>query len=158
MQKKALIIGYGSLIRGDDAAGRRTVELLEQDPAVSEHCDLCSVHQLLPEHAGALQHYELVVFIDSSALDAPGEVCIMEIEPVEGRAPADFCNVHGIKPADILKSAVALYGAAPKACLCRIGGAGYDLTDSLSPEVENALVEAAARIRHLIFPDPGLKN
>lgn len=63
-----LVIGVGSELRRDDAAGRRTIELLPAalGPDLATDVELRSVHQLTPELAADATGRRLVVVVDAA--------------------------------------------------------------------------------------------
>ena len=78
--KRTFVIGYGNSLRGDDGAGpevaRRVMALDLPDAEVLE------AHQLLPEHAEMISHYERVVFVDASVDEHLSGVSVTGVQPV----------------------------------------------------------------------------
>jgi hydrogenase maturation protease len=113
---RALVIGYGNPLRGDDALGWHAAEHLANLPefATNPGVRFLTVHQLMPEIAESISHAELVIFFDArapSADIAPGVVCCEEIHP-EPTAPQ--CLGHHLTPANAIAYARALYDANPR--------------------------------------------
>src|SRR5579872_2398967 len=71
-----LIIGYGSWLRGDDAAGRLAARRLAE-----RGFDAVDVHQLTPELADRVASAGTVVFLDADAGLAPGAVTVRPVTP-----------------------------------------------------------------------------
>lgn len=137
MNEKLLIIGYGSPLRGDDAAGPRAAERLAR-----RGFDALAVHQLLPELAERIAAAGTVIFLDADAAVAPGEVAI---EPLAECGASRTFEHHAI-PAGLLRLAHVAYGARPAAWLVRMGGAGFDFGDAVSPAAERAVARAVAAV------------
>ncbi len=144
-REKILIVGYGNPMRGDDGAGRAVLERLESNPVFKKGCRLDSCHQLLPEHSEMVAGRSLVIFVDASRADAPGEVLFQELSGCAEDGEGSF-NPHAAGPEDVLAAARRLYGARPSAWLCRVGGCCFGFSESLSPEAERAVDEAVSKI------------
>jgi hydrogenase maturation protease len=129
-----LIIGYGNPLRGDDAFGCRAAERIP---------GAIAVHQLTPELMDPISRADRVIFLDASAEGVPGEIRRRPVQPsADSRA-----FTHQATPESLLAGAQALYGRAPEALLITVTGASFDLSDTLSPEVEKAL-EEVLRLTH----------
>jgi hydrogenase maturation protease len=124
-----LIIGYGNMLRGDDAAGPRAARRLRRRgiPAID-------AHQLTPELAETVSRAALVVFIDASVDAPPGEI---RVTPVwdSRRAVVD----HHAGPGGLLRLTRDVYGRAPKALLISIGADSFELGRPLSKAVARAV-------------------
>ena len=68
---RALIIGFGSPLRGDDAFGWQAAERLA-NLANSDSIRVLAEHQLTPEMAELVCEAELVIFVDASHQGEPG--------------------------------------------------------------------------------------
>ncbi len=132
-----LIIGYGNPLRGDDAAGPMAAERLAR-----RGFHALAVHQLLPELAERMAAAGTVIFLDADAALEPGEVAI---EPLADAGAARTFEHHA-SPAGLLRLARAGYGARPAAWLVRMGGAGFDFGDAVSPSAERAVARAVAAV------------
>jgi hydrogenase maturation protease len=131
-----MIIGYGNTLRGDDAVGVLAVEALEE-AGMPEGVDLLTCQQLTPEMAEELAACDRVAFIDASIPDEnpPGTIRQAVLEP---KAVDPGTITHGFDAPGLLAFAGMLYGHIPEATLFTITAAGFDLTESLSPEVGKA--------------------
>ena len=138
---KALVVGYGNPLRGDDAVGRIVAQALAGTAGV----DVVSCQQLLPELAEKLAAVNLAIFVDA-AVDLPaGEVRTEQVE-----ADALTALGHHANPATILGLAKALYGAAPIAFLVSIGAGSLEFRQTLSEGVTAAVPKAIAAVRQLL--------
>jgi len=130
----ALIIGYGSTLRGDDAAGPRAARVLAQ-----RGYHAIDAHQLTPEMAEPIAAARTVIFLDARADLAPGEVSVEPLKPAPGAAaPLE----HHASPAGLLRLAREAYGAEPRAWMIGVGGAGFEMGGRLSPAAERAVARA----------------
>jgi hydrogenase maturation protease len=103
-----LVLGVGSELRSDDAAGRHVAEAVRL--AGLDDVEVASVHQLTPELAVDLAGRERVVIVDA-AVDV-AEVTVTEIRPVVGEQPFS----HHLGPGTLLALAGQL-GTAPSSVL-----------------------------------------
>jgi hydrogenase maturation protease len=145
---RALIIGYGSPIRGDDAIGPlaadRLAGLLELG-TLPDWVEVQSRHILTAELVEDLERADMVIFLDAAEDTAPGEVRCRELRP-DATAMSTMAHFHD--PRELLAWCEALYGRAPRAWLISAGGAewdyaSYQLSDvasaALQPMVEQAM-------------------
>jgi len=148
---RILIIGYGSTLRGDDAAGRiaadRLAEALSADPSV----EVLSLPQLTPEVVLAVAGAERVYFIDATGTGAPGTWTCQPLAP-----QANLSNPlgHHYHPAALLAFAHALYGAAPRAWILTVSAFSFACGETLTPAVDNAVAEIVAFLRETVFVEP----
>lgn len=75
-----LVLGVGSELRSDDAAGRHVAAAVSA--AGPPDIEVAVVHQLAPEHAADVAGRDLVVVVDAS-VDVVG-VTVSEVEPRPG--------------------------------------------------------------------------
>jgi hydrogenase maturation protease len=141
----ALVIGTGSLLRGDDAVGRRASEAVAgwNLPGVST----LSVTQWTPELAEPLASASLAVFIDASV--APEGDATVEVRPVEPSGHESAFGHLG-DPGSLLALARSVFGACPEAWLVTIPAAELSLSEGLSPTAERGLAEALRRVADLL--------
>ncbi|MBL8130610.1 MAG: hydrogenase maturation protease [Anaerolineae bacterium] len=130
-----LVVGCGSLVRGDDAIGQIVAEALRERLPDAE---IIAVTQLTPELAEPLSRAEKAYFIDAAAActgEAPGFIRIQQVE--QDRAGGAFS--HNVTPARLLTAAEALYGSAPPTLLITITAESFAITETLSPALCAAL-------------------
>ncbi|MGD8207651.1 MAG: hydrogenase maturation protease [Thiohalocapsa sp.] len=137
MRPSALIIGYGSPIRGDDAIGPLAAERIAALD-LPQGVGVQSRHILTAELVDDLRRAAVVVFLDAAADSAPGEVRCRRLKP-DATAPSTMAHFHD--PRELLAWCEALYGRAPEAWLISAGGAewgysGYRLSESAERAVE----------------------
>lgn len=145
-ERWVLIIGYGNALRGDDGLGPVAAQRLAEHYGQAGVTTLAGQEtgavrilidqQLMPELAEPISRASLVVFIDASAEDAPGQIRQVRLEPA---ADALVRDTHQLGPAHLLTLARLLFGQCPPALLFSVGGNSFDLSDRLTPAVEAAL-------------------
>ena len=117
MTGKALIIGYGNPLRGDDGIGQAAAQALAQD-ATFDCTHVIGCHQLTPELAECIAAVDLVVFVDAAADIQPGVVVVREIQ---GTSTQSSGLVHTADPAALLDLTRKLYRRTPEAFLVTVG-------------------------------------
>jgi hydrogenase maturation protease len=140
-----LVIGYGSQLRGDDAAGPAAARRLAQ-----YGFSALDVHQLTPEIAEWSAQARVVFFLDADAGLTPGEV---SRERIDGGAIAPALG-HFAAPRGLLHMARVAYGATPEAWLIRMGCDRFELGDGLSAEAERAVSRAVEEVLAYTHPTP----
>lgn len=157
---RALVVGYGNTLRGDDGLGPQAVDRLRQLLSGTELCkvefpavefpavEFLSCFQLAPEHAELIAAFDLVIFIDASVEGRPGEVKVERISADAAQAEASL--THHVSPAALLALASTLYGRAPTAMLVTGTGANFDDGEGLSAEALVALEEICRVVPRLI--------
>lgn len=141
-----LVIGWGSDLRGDDAAGLVAARVVAgfRLPGVR----VLQVHQLTPELAEDIAGARRVVFVDAYAA---ADGAPLRVEPVSA-SPAGCGNggAHRGDPASLLRLVARLYGAAPEAWLIGVPAFRFGMGEDLSPRTAAFTNEAAARIGEVL--------
>jgi len=140
-----LVVGYGSELRGDDAAGPAAARRLAE-----YGFSALDVHQLTPEIAERSAQASVVFFLDADAGLAPGEV---SRERIDGPIAEDV-TTHFATPRGLLHMARVAYGAAPEAWLIRMGCNRFEIGDGLSAEAERAISRAVEEVLAYTHPAP----
>jgi hydrogenase maturation protease len=137
-----LVIGVGSELRGDDAAGRYVADEVERiaPPGV----EVRSVHQLTPELAIEVADRELVIVVDA---DVDVEAVTWRTAAASGGRPGAM--THHLDPGALLGLA-SLFGAPPaQVVLVSIPvhdlGLGTELSAATAAAAELAVVEVLER-------------
>jgi hydrogenase maturation protease len=136
-----LVIGVGSLVRTDDAAGRVVAERVAALglPGV----EVASVHQLTPEVAAQLAGRRLVVVVDA-AVDV-AEVTVTRLATdASGRL-----TTHHLGAAGLLRLAADLGWAPDAAALVRIPASDLGIGTELSPAATERVETAVGEVRAL---------
>ncbi len=147
MSRKALIVGYGNPLRGDDGVGQAAARALAQEATVSG-AEVIGCHQLLPELAESLAAVDLVVFVDAEAGIQPGSVVVT---PVQSAPALSSGLVHHVDPGALLLLSQKLYGRSPEAFLVTVGASSLALGEGLSETVAAALPKVIATVRQLVL-------
>jgi hydrogenase maturation protease len=149
---RALVIGYGSPIRGDDALGPlvadRLEALLAADTGLANGVEVQARHILTAELVDDLARAERVIFIDAAADLAPGEVRSRRLAP-DTATLSTMAHFHD--PRELLAWCEALYQRIPDSWLVSAGGAEWGYANySLSATAQGAVEPMIAEILGLI--------
>jgi hydrogenase maturation protease len=138
-----LLLGIGSELRSDDAAGRHVAERIGRLawPGVESR----SVHQLTPELAPDLVGRRLVVLVDADV-----EVDEVTVRPLPPAAAPAGAMTHHLDPAALL-GLVDLFGPRPDEVVL-VGVPVHDLGlgTELSPATAAAVEDAVDRVRTIV--------
>ena len=145
MTKKALIIGYGNPLRGDDGVGQAAAQALETE-AVATGVEVIGCQQLTIEMAETLAGMDVAVFIDAAAGHEPGSIAVTKVEEAPGM-PVGLA--HHVEPELLLLIARKLFGHAPEAFLVTVGAGSLELSEDLTDAVAAALPKVVATVRQL---------
>lgn len=148
---RTLIIGFGSIDRGDDGVAYHVINALRQRlgqnmlgedvtglEELGRQTDSIFLVQLAPELLDVLAGYDHVVFVDAHVLENVDNLYCAPVFPEY--APATL--THHMNPAMILALLKALYRREPTGHLVSIRGYNFDFHRDLSPDTK-ALVEPA---------------
>jgi hydrogenase maturation protease len=139
---RLLVIGYGSTLRGDDAAGPRVAEAVDQ-------LQLPGVRALMPplltpELAAETAQAETVVFVDATAAPAQ-EVRLEKLKP----SPSSQLLGHAADPAILLALTRDVFGSLPHAWLLTIPVKNFAIGEGLSEQAQRGVAEAIRQVRAL---------
>jgi hydrogenase maturation protease len=132
-----LVVGVGSELRGDDAAGRRVAAAV--DARGLDGVRVRSVPQLVPELAVDLAGCDRVVFVDAGPDDR--EVTVRAVDPAQRQRRL----THQLDVASLLEL-TALTGTPPEAIVVTVPAADFTVGGSLSARTAHALGEAVDRV------------
>lgn len=157
--RHTLVAGFGNLYRRDDGVARFVVTVLrerlgrapldEMDDGFEDlgyPIDTVVLHQLVPELAEDLQHYDLVIFVDAHVASGIPEPIHEETLSVVYRAPFVYHQTH---PSTVLALTMQLYNRAPRAILLSLLGHDFDFGQGLSDETAALVDPAVDRILEL---------
>ncbi|WP_328983394.1 hydrogenase maturation protease [Thiorhodovibrio winogradskyi] len=122
MSATALVIGYGSPIRGDDAIGPLVADRLQQ-LALPDWVRVEARHILTAELAADMARMARVIFLDAGVDLPPGELRCQPLQP-DTSALSSMAHFHD--PRELLAWCQGLYGRVPEAWLITAGGAEFD--------------------------------
>ena len=140
---KALVIGYGNTLRGDDGAGVHAAELIaKRHPEV--HC-IC-MHQLTPELAEQIAEYDTVFFIDADV-----NVTQPNARLVTPSVEVDQPRTHFISPESLLSLSQQLYQRVPsKAYVVGIPASDFEFSEELSAQTQKAVDESVVLVERIL--------
>jgi hydrogenase maturation protease len=136
-----LVVGVGSELRSDDAAGRRVAEAV--DGLGLDGVETRSVHQLTPELAPDLEGRRLVVLVDAA----------VDVEDVTVRSPSVSeagAASHHLDPGALLALAARLGWAPDAATVVHVPVVDLGLGTALAPETRLAVRRAAEVVAGLV--------
>jgi hydrogenase maturation protease len=137
-----LVVGVGSELRSDDAAGRRVAELVAgEHPA--EQVEVHSVHQLAPELAESMLDRQLVVVVDASVSTDRVEVATIAGDDVPGAMS------HHLGVAALVRLAGQLGGRPTRVLTVAVPAHDLALGTALSPRTVEAVHDALACVLEL---------
>jgi hydrogenase maturation protease len=157
---RALVIGYGSPIRGDDALGPLVADRLETrlaaDPRRSGGIEVQARHILTAEIVDDLVRAARAIFIDAAADLEPGEVRCRRLAP-DTATLSTMAHFHD--PRELLAWCEALYQRAPETWLVSAGGADWGYANyRLSATAEQAVEPMLSEVLTLIAAAPEPHN
>ncbi len=140
----ALVIGYGSTLRGDDGVGRYVADAIGRQ--YRPQVEVVSVTQLLPEFAGPVANARAVIFVDAcrDADLATPQVRELVVEPVSAG------QTHFAGPADILRLSQTCFGRVPRAWLVSVPAKQFGISSELSAAVRGQAEAAVTIVGKLI--------
>jgi hydrogenase maturation protease len=123
---RAVVIGYGSTLRGDDGIGPWVAAAI----AARGWPDVLAlaVPQLTPELAEHLPLAGTVLFVDARLDAGSPTVAVSPLYPA-----GDCLSTHLADPRRLLSLAQTLRGQAPAAWLVQVAGEDFGLRETLSP-------------------------
>jgi hydrogenase maturation protease len=136
---RPLIIGIGNTLRSDDGAGAAVCARVQE--ALGDAVEVQIVHQLTPELCAPISQAREVIFVDAHAESAAGTLGIVSVQPLAADGLSAF--THDFTPAALLAAARELFGQAPPALMVTIGAQSFELGETLSPKVAEAVSHAA---------------
>jgi hydrogenase maturation protease len=140
---KALVIGYGNTLRGDDAAGVHAAELIAK-----HHPEITCVylHQLVPELAEQIADYDLVFFID-----AQKDITQPNARLIAPSIEVDQPRTHFISPESLLTLCQQLYQRIPtKAYSIGIPATNFYFSEQLSLATSKAVTQCADLVTQIL--------
>ena len=133
-----VVIGVGSTLRGDDAAGHAVAAILQSANSPAP-LHIITTHQLAPELAVPLSRASLAIVIDAAATSPPGRVTCRPVAAEHWRSRR-CCHDNRID--NLLALSQRLFHRAPETWLITIGGASWDYGSPLSPAVVESIPAA----------------
>lgn len=146
MNPKALVIGLGNTLRGDDALGRIAAERVR----LAARCDDVKVIDRCaptPELAAELSEVSRVVFLDASVEGPTDQVVTHRLN----QCKASESLGHRLDIGTLLNLSRQLYGRAPEAFAITFRGRTFEFSDRrLTPEAEAAVERIVEKTLRLV--------
>lgn len=141
-----LVIGYGNSLRGDDGAGQRVAEQVE-----NWHLDnvrSLALHQLTPELAADIAEAGTVIFVD---VLSPTEEPITQIQLVPIQAQDTPTNwAHFQDPRSLLTLTQRVYGTVPPSWWILIPAVDFEFGEQFSAVTQQGITDALIQIKNLL--------
>lgn len=150
MPPKPLIITLGNEARGDDGVGLAVFEWLQHN-AGSYRADVLHFTQLQPEHVALLEGRHAVLIVDC----AHQQKELIELKPI---APlfTHYFSSHIVPPEVLLGWYEQLQEMPAPACfLLTVLGARFELGETLSADVQQALPKVYVAVQQWLQQTPG---
>ncbi len=141
-----LIVGYGNPLRGDDGMGRETARRLALQYAGDSRVKVLSRHQLTPELADDIAAAGYVIFVDASE-DLPPGLIARESLPAETLYRN---STHQGNPVSLVRLCLDLYGKCPPTSLIAVGGASFEVSQTLSPLANRTIPQVISLINEIV--------
>jgi len=151
---RVVVFGCGNTLLGDDAAGPKVIEILEQDPEIPSDVALLDVgttiRSLLFDLINIDPKPERVIIVDATTAHGrqAGEIFEIDVDHMDPKKVNDF-SLHMFPTVNLLKELTVNTNIEVKVVVIQTGYIPDNLDDSLSPEVEAALPRLAARVKEL---------
>jgi hydrogenase maturation protease len=151
-KKKVLVIGFGSVLRGDDSFGPIVAEEIEKylvnQEILSSQAEVLIKQTLTPELAEDVSKSELVIFIDASKDGEPGK--LIE-ERIQSDPLARVSMVHFLNPKALLNWTEQLYGKQVEAVILTVVGNDFNFgINKLTQDLIDLRPLAVARAKEII--------
>jgi hydrogenase maturation protease len=145
--RRALVIGYGSPIRGDDAVGPLVADRLVEQ-GVPQGVTVMARHILTAELVSDIAANDLVIFLDAGVEGEPGE---LRCRPLRPDRAAVSTMAHFLDPRELLAWCQALYDRLPEAWLITVAGESFDFASyRLTARADAAARSMLLKVRELI--------
>lgn len=152
--KRALVIGFGSEIRGDDAFGPQVAYELEELVHPEVQVEICQ--GLTPDYALTISEVDLVIFVDCAVGPEPGKITQGRLQTSDDKS---LSMVHFLSPESLLTWCGSLYDKLPEAHIFTVTGQCYDISNSLTDPVLKAFPIVINQVLELLAQNglPGHK-
>lgn len=152
MGGESLVIGYGSVLQGDDAVGIHAAAAVAGWRLASVR--VLTSHQLTPELAAPLSRARRAVFVDAALLPPGAPVAVRRLAAA-GTPRAGGGAGHTGDPAELLTLTRTAFGRRPAAWWVLIPAERFDWGAPLSARTRGGLRVALRAIRRLLAAPAG---
>ena len=144
------VVGYGSLIRSDDSAGLKAVEILKERFG-EENLGFFYGYNAV-DLLGEFENYNKFIIIDSAFLEKnPGEYVRGSIYDID--MPDDTSSSHTTNFKELLKNAKEMNLNIPEIVFYLIEPKDVEIGEELTPEVEEGFKKMIEEITEEINDD-----
>ncbi len=147
--KKTLIIGIGSILKGDDGIGPRVIDELEKyslpDNITLERGDLSGVDliKFFPE-------FERVIIVDAADMkEPPGEVRVFNFDQIKESTFSDSFSTHGMALLETLTLSEAL-DMSPEIIIIGVQPENVSYSLKLSGLIESRIAYIIKTLKELL--------
>ncbi len=142
-----LVIGYGNSLRGDDGAGQRVAELVNDWQL--DRVRSLSLHQLTPELAADIAEAETVIFVDATSPTEEPSTQI-QVVPIQAKeTPTHWA--HFQDPRSLLALTQRVYGTVPPSWWILIPAVDFEFGEQFSAITQQGIIDALIQIKELII-------
>lgn len=144
LHRSILVVGYGNLLRSDDAIGQQIAKDIERwgMPNVKT----IAVHQLTPELAETLADFDIIIFVDACPGSDQQDIQIEQIRSSSFNPVARYTS----DPRSLLALTQTLYDRVPQAWWVMVPGVNFEVGDRFSSTAEQNIETALQQIDHLM--------
>ncbi len=140
-----LLIGYGNIMRCDDAAGIQAVSRIAEKKITG--VDTILTQQLHVELLEEAVRYDRIIFVDATTEGE--EVSLRKID----KGAARLVSSHHLNPEIFFELARTIYARELNLYLCSIKGENFDIGDVFSNSVRPRIEKAVELIQSLLNKD-----
>lgn len=132
-----LVIGFGNELRGDDGLGPIAAQHL-QSKFDDDDVDFLIEHQLYPEMAEIISHFQHVIFVDADIGENPGQISHATLS---SQLPSEESSAlsHDVNPAQLMLMSQQLYAGQATAEIYSVSAASFEFGEGLSSQIEGVL-------------------
>jgi hydrogenase maturation protease len=144
--RRALVVGVGNLLRGDDGIGVRVVRALAEEP-LPEGVEVLDAGTSGLDLLFALEGVDAALLVDAAEMrQTPGEARVFDATRLEGNTEVRFSSLHGFGIAEVVALSRAL-GVEPRLTIVGIQPADVRPREGLSETLAARLPEYVALAR-----------
>ncbi len=151
---RVVVFGCGNTLIGDDAAGPKVIEFLEQDPDMPADVGLLdvgtSIRTLLFDLINIDPKPERIIIVDATTVHGrePGEIFEIDVDRMDPKKTNDY-SLHLFPTVNLLKELTLNTKIDVRIVVAQTGYIPDHLDDHMSPEMTAAIPRIAARVKEL---------
>ncbi len=151
---RVVVFGCGNTLIGDDAAGPRVIELLEQDTDLGEDVALLdagtTIRSMLFDLINIDPKPQRIIIVDATTAHGrqPGEIFEIDVDHMDPKKINDF-SLHMFPTVNLLKELTLNTDIEVKIVVVQTGYIPEVFDERMSPEVSAAIPRIASRVKEL---------